>query len=326
MRAHQLLADKIGSSGIVRLRNWNLVLGSEIILYLEYCPHGDLADLLRNEYYAKNQVRTKNKALNLSASCKFLPEPFLWHVFLSLTLAGLLMEGEQLMGPTLPPDEQHLIIHRDLKLSNILLGPASIDRFRGFPEPKVADFGLSIVMEPGEGYDTSRFGQGGTPSHQAPEQLGLLLQADEDGEYVPQPMSTMTNVWGVGITMWSLIAGKEGPSDSEFNLAIHPEIQEPPEFDKSAQAFYSQELRDLIRACVRWEPEDRPPFDAILAEIQKNVTKNDQISAMRTLHDDDDGFGEAYERHGLPLERPVDTYALGMVFPSDLRPEDEYEE
>jgi serine/threonine protein kinase len=83
---------------------------------------------------------------------------------------------------------ENLILHRDLKLNNLLLGHSL--------EIKVADFGLAVKLNRPEDRlrDTC-----GTPSCMAPEQFlpgtGHSLEAD---------------IWSLGVIVYTLLVGK-GP-------------------------------------------------------------------------------------------------------------------
>jgi hypothetical protein len=75
----------------------------------------------------------------------------------------------------------------------------------------VADFGLALLMpyyneRIAEDYDIGR----GTHGNRAPEQLYFVEEDEEDegdgdDEGEAKMMSSKTNVWAVGLVMWSLI-------------------------------------------------------------------------------------------------------------------------
>ena len=92
--------------------------------YLEYCPGGDLHQLV-------NQYR-RHRA--------FLPEPFIWHVYKQLLSAlEFLHRG---FDPRRPDRERKGICHRDLKPSNIFLRP-NPDFI--YPDVVLADFGHATL-------------------------------------------------------------------------------------------------------------------------------------------------------------------------------------
>ena len=93
--------------------------------YLEYCPGGDLHQLV-NQY-------KKHRA--------FLPEPFIWHVYKQLLCAlDFLHRG---FDPRRRSDRDRKgICHRDIKPSNVFLrpNPASL-----YPDVVLADFGHATL-------------------------------------------------------------------------------------------------------------------------------------------------------------------------------------
>lgn len=88
-----------------------------------------------------------------------------------------------------------LIVHRDFKWQNILLGVKGDKEFPGYPEPKLADFGLCLILPPNDKTPSEDYLAAGTPGVLAPEQWKGLKNADGSMAHV----SSKTNVWGVGI-------------------------------------------------------------------------------------------------------------------------------
>lgn len=118
--------------------------------------HGDLFALL-DQYFEVEDENGKRER-------RWLPEPFLWAVFHHLTVAGLLMEqGDLKPNPIL---HWATIVHRDLRASNsesilsfhwvrptlqlltaaVFLGENTSGEFKGYPLPKVGDFGLATYV------------------------------------------------------------------------------------------------------------------------------------------------------------------------------------
>ena len=109
--------------------------------YLEYCPGGDLHQLV-NQY-------KRHRA--------FLPEPFIWHVYKQLLSAlDFLHRG---FDPRCPDRERKGVCHRDLKPSNVFLRP-NPDFI--YPDVVLADFGHATL-------DFATYDPAGTTFWQPPE-------------------------------------------------------------------------------------------------------------------------------------------------------------
>ncbi|MFO0738051.1 MAG: serine/threonine-protein kinase [Labilithrix sp.] len=101
------------------------------------------------------------------------------------------------------------IVHRDVKPENLFL----TRRSDGTPWIKVLDFGISKAMPQAAGNETApSFTQTqnvvGSPQYMAPEQMAN-----------PKLIDPRTDVWGLGVTLYELIAG--GPP---FTAGTLPEI------------------------------------------------------------------------------------------------------
>ena len=97
-----------------------------------------------------------------------------------------------------------MVIHRDLKLDNLLLKDATLR------EVKIADFGLSEYYRPGGTLNSHR----GTLSFQAPEIFS-------GSNYAGPPL----DVWALGVILFALLSGRlpfEGP---ELNSLKRPRDQ-----------------------------------------------------------------------------------------------------
>jgi len=129
------------------------------------------------------------------------------------------------------------IVHRDLKLENLLL------KKHGLLEIKLADFGLSKVYT-GEALQTAC----GTPYYVAPE----ILQ----GEGYDHKIDT----WAAGVLLYVLLSGRlpfSGDSDVElFRAILETElVWKKPQFDN-----VSAEAKDLISRLITKDPLNR--YDA----------------------------------------------------------------
>jgi len=141
------------------------------------------------------------------------------------------------------------IVHRDLKLENLLL------KKKGDLEIKLADFGLSKLYS-GQALQTAC----GTPFYVAPD---VLLGSG----YGPE-----VDMWSVGVLLYVLLSGRlpfAADSDAElFRLIIAGKlVWKTPQFDA-----VSAEAKDLIEKLINTNPEKR--FSAIQAIAHPWIQKN----------------------------------------------------
>ena len=166
----------------------------------------------------------------------------------------------------------HNIVHRDIKLENIL-----IDLNNNI---KICDFGIGRVLT---SPDQLLFDQCGTPMYIAPE---ILLSTKETG-YKGFPV----DIWSSGIALYILLSGtlpfsfKNGSSisieESEKNNHNNTEelqfaiVNNEPKYIENI----SEEARDLLRGLLNKNPEKRLTCNEILAhpwlkDIKENLDNN----------------------------------------------------
>jgi serine/threonine protein kinase len=155
----------------------------------------------------------------------------------------------------------HGIVHRDLKLPNLLV-------FEDWTV-KVGDFGLSLQIK--EGQKVDRFG--GNIKYSAPEILKIRYDthADEIDFY---PYSEKTDVYSFGLILWELVslktlfhrpkhyAGKKG-------LSLWVLEGNKPHIDQ----LWDNSLKTLLNNCFSPEPDVRPKFEEIV-EMWPELTNN----------------------------------------------------
>jgi len=152
------------------------------------------------------------------------------------------------------------IVHRDLKLENLLL------KKQGALEIKLADFGLSKVYT-GEALQTAC----GTPYYVAPE----ILQ----GEGYDYKIDT----WAAGVLLYVLLSGRlpfSGDSDVELFRAILETdlVWKKPQFDT-----VSAEAKDLILRLMAKDPEKR--YDSAQALEHVFLKTNNENALHVNMYD-----------------------------------------
>ena len=199
-----------------------------VYLVMELCAHGEIYSLLRRRRESEREgALSENEA----------------RIILRDVVAGLKFL------------HSHGIIHRDLKLSNILLSEGG--------QAKIADFGLAVRTESAD--DARERTICGTPNYLAPE----ILNKKNYGRGA--------DIWSLGCLLFSFLTGKP-PFDS-------PDL--PQTFDKVKRLDYqipdhlSPAARDLITRLLAGDPLNRPTFDQIIWHPFFNPAVTDPLSTRR---------------------------------------------
>eukprot|EP00826_Nyctotherus_ovalis_P035628 TRINITY_DN3073_c0_g4_i4.p1 TRINITY_DN3073_c0_g4~~TRINITY_DN3073_c0_g4_i4.p1 ORF type:complete len:347 (-),score=114.67 TRINITY_DN3073_c0_g4_i4:122-1162(-) len=135
------------------------------------------------------------------------------------------------------------IIHRDLKLANILLVKKPEKGVK--PVVKITDFGLAYALENQQAAHTTC----GTPLYMAPE----IWSRDKKG------YSCKIDVWAYGNMLYKMMYGLYVFEDYQVEKRIKEGIIRFPKV-----RFTSLEAMDLILKCLRKNPEKRISFDEIV--------------------------------------------------------------
>ncbi|GAB7356284.1 hypothetical protein MBLNU459_g7089t1 [Dothideomycetes sp. NU459] len=243
-----------------RLRHPNIVAyyerehlkaSHDLHLYMEYCGNGDLGMMIKD---------LKNRR-------ELADEEFVWTIFAQLV--GALYRchyGED------PPDvnsnavgltknalplkskqSHQMILHRDLKPENVFLGDGN--------SVKLGDFGLSKLIASHDFASTYV----GTPFYMSPE----ICAAERYSLY--------SDIWSLGCIVYELCS-REPP----FNARTHLELIQKIKLGKVAPLpkNYSQELSNVISACLQVNPNSRPDTASLLNLPRVKLVRKTQEGVM----------------------------------------------
>jgi eukaryotic-like serine/threonine-protein kinase len=142
---------------------------------------------------------------------------------------------------------QRGVLHRDLKPGNILLDDNG--------DPHVTDFGLAKRID--SGGDLTQSGTPvGTPSYMAPEQA----------EGSKAPLSTTTDVYGLGTILYALLAGRAPFSGTTLIETLDRVRTTAPERPRALNPRVPRDLEVICLKCLEKEPVRRYPSALALAE------------------------------------------------------------
>ncbi|OAA60647.1 G2-specific protein kinase nimA [Cordyceps fumosorosea ARSEF 2679] len=208
----------------------HLKASQDLHLYMEYCGNGDLGRVIKDL-----QLRGQRAQ-----------ESFVWSIFSQLVLALYRCHygidppevGTNILGLTQgvasapkTPAGAMTILHRDLKPENVFLGEDN--------SVKLGDFGLSKMIKSQDFASTYV----GTPFYMSPE----ICAAEK--------YTLKSDIWALGCIIFELCA-KEPP----FNAKTHYQLVQKIKEGKVAPLpdIYSPELNQVIRDCLKVNPDRRP--------------------------------------------------------------------
>jgi calcium-dependent protein kinase len=161
------------------------------------------------------------------------------------------------------------IVHRDLKLENILLKTKS----KGALDVKIIDFGFSTKHD--AEIDEPLKAEVGTIYYVAPEVLNRCYTKSCD-------------IWSIGVTTYGLLSAEFpfiGHDDRETLAMIRSDLQV--EFLSPAWEGISENAKDFIRACLQKDPSLRPSAAELLQHAwlkeQKVAIPRQPFSLIQTV-------------------------------------------
>jgi len=200
----------------------------------------------------------------------------------TLFMAMELVEGEPLgtmiaRGPMIPLDavrvaahvadglaEAHTkgIVHRDIKPDNIIVSTRYV---------KVLDFGIAKQM--GNATDAN-LTQGnvviGTPHYMSPEQA------------MGRTIDSRTDIFSLGVVMYEMLSGKKPFTGTAITETLLKIVTQEPVDIAIAAAGITPALADVVRRCMRKQPDERyPDCDDLRSALVKSL-KEDPKAARQS--------------------------------------------
>jgi serine/threonine protein kinase len=199
------------------------------------------------DYAVMDYYEAGNLDLYLRTQQNVLPEAEIW-IILEGILQGILHlhhEG---------------VIHRDLKLANILIHRTK----QGVIRPKIADFGLSRMVSSHQEQAYSNSALGLSIAYAAPEQLEN------------KPIRKNVDLWAFGVIVYRMLTGEmpfkatNGADSTHANVEISRQIVKAP-FPERLNTI-PEPFQAIIRRCWVRNPEQRAQSAEELLEILKQQT------------------------------------------------------
>ena len=152
-------------------------------------------------------------------------------------------------------EEAHCVglIHRDIKPENVIL----CERGGNYDIVKVLDFGLVKYVPVGGKLEGAKREEAvGTPQYLAPEAI-----------LSPEKVDERTDIYAIGAVAYYLLTGSDVFQGKTPIEVCRKQIDEAPEAPSKRLGHpISQDLEQLILACLQKEPADRPQGASVLIE------------------------------------------------------------
>ena len=161
------------------------------------------------------------------------------------------------------------VVHRDLKPDNVFLVQS---RFQRRPEPKVLDFGISKLKEPGMRELTTLGTVMGTPYYMAPEQISNTRDVD-----------VRADVYSLGVMLYEALAG-DVPYDGDSVLEIFRAAQEAAATPlDEVRSDVSPQLARIVARAMHADREQRFASVAELADAIRPLMRSDDADSAEAV-------------------------------------------
>lgn len=203
----ELLAQ-LKHTNIVRIINFYALKNMEVVFIMEYLDGGELL-----EYVLKQ---------------KLLPEMTAQHFFKQLTEGVAYCHREKM-------------IHRDLKLENLLLTKESDPN--NLPVLKIVDFGIAGICS---NFDIDNV-DAGTLKYMAPEQL--------QGKH--KAVTQAVDIWAMGIILYAMLFGQLPFNGNGKRQILEGILETRIEYSSKIYCTLSMEVKDLLSQLLHLNPLER---------------------------------------------------------------------
>ena len=165
---------------------------------------------------------------------------------------------------------QHLVVHRDLKPTNILVTPEG--------EPKLLDFGIAKILKADPGLSLTQTGRNPlTPNYASPEQIGN------------RSLSTATDIYSLGVILYELLAGRRPFVSTNFSQLVYSICEQEP--SKPSAVLEDTVPFDTEGSIQGWRPPEEfrrqleGDLDAIVLKALRKLPEERYASAEQFAED-----------------------------------------
>ena len=217
----------------------------------------------RTKFFAEVDIHQRLKHPNILNFVRYFDDDHYYYLLLERCCRYSLMDLHMSRGVFTVPEIQHimtqlliatdflhsnLVIHRDLKLGNLMIDPAG--------NIKVGDFGFATQLD---SPDQLKVTMCGTPNYIAPEVL-----KPEDATRSPTGYSFGADIWSLGVILYTLAVGKP-PFETKdvqatYNLIRKCEYRFPDGSLTTPSVPIPTGVRSMVSEMLLLRPQDRSPI------------------------------------------------------------------